>query len=1354
MANQIPLIVNAGAGQIQQLATEDNLSVTANVVTGNILAGGYFYANGQPFSGGSGSGNTTWANIGNINNSYGPTQIAIGLQAGTSQGTSAIAIGEMAGSTGQRAGGVAVGATAGSTNQGNNAVAIGGVAGYNNQGANAIAIGFGAGQSNQPNNTVILNATGSAFNGVSGQQNSFYVPTVRNNTTGNALYYNPGTGEITFAPPSGGGNATPGGSDTQIQFNSNGAFGGSDSFTFDGTNVIITANNFVANPGAYILQVQGLSGYLGSLTEGGVGVAYATTTLNTQYTNITSANTTVGGNIAIGDASQSTPGNSYIVANASGVTLGITASEGITLNGNGIQIGGTGGANIFGVAGAEVVIGGSTGGQVTVLSAINSSNTITATSFSGDGSNLTNLPQTYGDSNVTSLLASGNITTNITTLNYLNGNNISASGNITSAGKVITVADNLSDGAVSGAGLIAGANTATILYDNSVFGWTVNQGWHPAANTTYNLGRPTRYWNNLYSVNVTADYMDIVDGLASNAITSGTFLLANAGSSTYSVVQRNQNPPLGTEAFGIEMLTTTDNPAIYSSVSAGSDYVGMLSSNAGNANVIAQGGYGVTVSTSNATGGNPMAWTFAESGELFAPGDISSTGNVLAQGIISTVGNIITDGYFVGNFAGNITGNIVVPGSNTQVLFNTNGNVDAVGGLTYNKDSNTLTILGNVSAQGAIYGATFNGNGSNLTNLYSNATIITLGLNAGGGSYANSVAIGYSAGDQGANSVAIGSFAGANAQGSYSVAIGRGAAESAQGNISVAIGRGAGFSSQGDSAVAIGQTAGNSTQGTQAIAIGLNAGANSQTGNSISIGVAAGTETQGDSSISIGYLAGGYYQGINSVAVGRLAGNNTQGSNVVAVGYLAGSFNSGDDTIAIGTNAGNNTQGNGSVAIGRFAGNNQQGANSVALGRNAGNITQGTEAVALGHSAGNNQQGIAAVAIGFQAGFDSQASYAVAIGAYAGNLNMGANAVAIGSFAGYPNSANNSVAINGNPTPLDAPNAGFYVAPVRNDTGNVTNVVYYNTLTNEVTYGPTTIGSSIVNGNSNVSISTAGGNIDLNVNGNPFGSLGFGVALGYNAGGTGNTALQESGIAIGTSAGNTSQGLHSIAVGWNTGEYLQGNSAVAIGENAAFIEQGNCGIAIGAVAGREAQSANAIAIGTRAGLTTQGLNAIAIGANAASNAQPNNSIAIVASGIDPVPTNSGLYVDPVRNDTGNVTNAVYYNTTTKEVTYGPAGGSSVAEAPFSIQTNNFAAVSGSRYGVDTTGGGWIATLPSSPATGAAIFFADAGGAYSTNPFVVDPNGGTIMGSSGSMTVSTNGQSFGLFYNGTTWRTYN
>ena len=96
----------------------------------------------------------------------------------------------------------------------------------------------------------------------------------------------------------------------------------------------------------------------------------------------------------------------------------------------------------------------------------------------------------------------------------------------------------------------------------------------------------------------------------------------------------------------------------------------------------------------------------------------------------------------------------------------------------------------------------------------------------------------------------------------------------------------------------------------------------------------------------------------------------------------------------------------------------------------------------------------------------------------------------------------------------------------------------------------------------------------------------------------------------------------------------------------------------------------------------------------------------------------------------------------------------VAETPFIVIATNFEADIGGRYGVDTTGGTVTATLSNTPPTGGAVFFADAGGAYSSNNLIIDPNGRTIMGASGNLTVSTDNQSVGLFYNGATWRIYN
>ena len=200
----------------------------------------------------------------------------------------------------------------------------------------------------------------------------------------------------------------------------------------------------------------------------------------------------------------------------------------------------------------------------------------------------------------------------------------------------------------------------------------------------------------------------------------------------------------------------------------------------------------------------------------------------------------------------------------------------------------------------------------------------------------------------------------------------------------------------------------------------------------------------------------------------------------------------------------------------------------------------------------------------------------------------------------------------------------------------MTNVVYFNTTTKEVTYGPTSAGASISNGTSNVRIATSGGNISFNINGSAAGfitnefPLKSSVALGVGAGTLGN-----GGIAIGYTAGSLNQGFTSIAIGPEAGRDNQGITAIAIGTQAGLSTQGDQGIAIGVLAGSSGQGANAIAIGRGAGKTNQSAN----------------SIIINATGSDLNGANSGLYVAPVRNDTGNIAQVVTYNTSTKEVTY-------------------------------------------------------------------------------------------------------
>lgn len=126
-----------------------------------------------------------------------PTAIAIGRSAGLgAQGANAIALGFESGYTGQLARGIAIGVQAGYNTQGADAIAIGRVAGGDLQGANSVAIGFNAGRTSQAANTIILNATGIALDQT--VTNTFTVKPVRSANTGNLMFYNTTTGEISY----------------------------------------------------------------------------------------------------------------------------------------------------------------------------------------------------------------------------------------------------------------------------------------------------------------------------------------------------------------------------------------------------------------------------------------------------------------------------------------------------------------------------------------------------------------------------------------------------------------------------------------------------------------------------------------------------------------------------------------------------------------------------------------------------------------------------------------------------------------------------------------------------------------------------------------------------------------------------------------------------------------------------------------------------------------------------------------------------------------------------------------------------------------------------------------------------
>lgn len=119
-------------------------------------------------------------------------------------------------------------------------------------------------------------------------------------------------------------------------------------------------------------------------------------------------------------------------------------------------------------------------------------------------------------------------------------------------------------------------------------------------------------------------------------------------------------------------------------------------------------------------------------------------------------------------------------------------------------------------------------------------------------------------------------------------------------------------------------------------------------------------------------------------------------------------------------------------------------------------------------------------------------------------------------------------------------------------------------------------------------------------------------------------------------------------------------------------------------------------------------------------------------------------------DTATNTLKVLDGSTPGGVTLNTDGTSGVS---FTRETADFDVIAGVRYAVDTSSNTVEATLPASPSTGNAVYFADAGGSFNTNNLTVGRNGNTIMGLSEDLTVNTNNQSFGLVYNGSDWRVY-
>ena len=455
---------------------------------------------------------------------------------------------------------------------------------------------------------------------------------------------------------------------------------------------------------------------------------------------------------------------SYILGNGSQLT-GISASLSGNLSGN-IN---TGPYNLFSSNGAVVVndalsVTGTvtTSGGLITPGAIATTANVTANYFVGDGSQLTNLPAgNYSNANVAAYLPT--YTGNVSANNFIG--NGAALTSVTGANIVGTVAN---------ATYALNANTATFattaiqsnyaIVANSVAGANVTG---TVANATYALNSNTSNYTNQANIATVAN--SVAGANVTGTVANATYAL-NANAATYATTAVNSaqanyaniaNSVTGANVIGIvanaayavtASSANTANTAglaqyVTANVQANITGVGVLTSLSATGNITApyfvgNGSQltGVVTSLVGNLAGNIDTLEYSinsSNGEVRFGDSISVIGNAIVTNDlivgdqIATTGNITTAANvyaqnFIGNVYGNVFANILVPGANTDVLFNTNGEADATSGLRFNKVSNVLTVGGNVSAVGNVSGNYILGNGSQLTGLpelYGNANV-------------------------------------------------------------------------------------------------------------------------------------------------------------------------------------------------------------------------------------------------------------------------------------------------------------------------------------------------------------------------------------------------------------------------------------------------------------------------------------------------------------------------------------------------------------------------------------------------------------------------------------------------------
>ena len=508
----------------------------------------------------------------------------------------------------------------------------------------------------------------------------------------------------------GGGGGTPGGSNTQIQFNDNGVFGGTAGLTFNKTsnaiiaNGNITATNFIT------------SGTSGNIT--GANVVAANTLKASSGVVVTSNNGTTVQQVTIQGST-----NAGFTANYT-LTLPVddgTSGQALVTDGSGILSWTTISSSSIANGNSNVNIPAANG-NVNISSAGNA-NIVVVT---GTGANVA------GTANITGDILAGanvNVTSNINAATLQNGNSkvgIAANANITLTAKsnaTMVISDtgaNITGTAnVSGNANVGNLGTATAIITTGNI-TTVNTGLVQNGNSNVTIAA-----NGNVSINAsgasgaltltTGGNLILPNVLVAKASDNGSIIFSGDGANAngYIKVDGGKNMVINSEADFSIKRNGTDRITITTSnttISSGSNVV--LQANSNTVVAITSSGDGNLQTTGgNVTGywnvsGNVIAGNLVgklangnSNIAIAANANITLTANSNAVVVVTSSGdgNAQTTG---GNVTGywNVSGNAVaanfvgtVANGNSNLRMTSNGNV----GITSNGQSNILFITSN-----------------------------------------------------------------------------------------------------------------------------------------------------------------------------------------------------------------------------------------------------------------------------------------------------------------------------------------------------------------------------------------------------------------------------------------------------------------------------------------------------------------------------------------------------------------------------------------------------------------------------------------------------------------------------------